>query len=94
MEVEEEGGGRGEGGGGVSGKREEGENALSLAEIVAEICGSCSFTTLNEDDSSSTPRILGPIMGDLSILLPIGRRVSFWVVVPLGLSIKEENKMG
>ncbi|XP_061350492.1 mitogen-activated protein kinase kinase kinase 1-like [Gastrolobium bilobum] len=43
--------------GGVSPKREDEErvdNAARIAEIVAELSGSCSFTTSNEDDSSST----------------------------------------
>ncbi|KAL1290564.1 hypothetical protein HN51_059056 [Arachis hypogaea] len=48
-EEEEEEGGRG-----GDGKKEEEENALRFAEIVAELTGSCSFTTSNGDDSSST----------------------------------------
>ncbi|XLR47684.1 hypothetical protein S83_032344, partial [Arachis hypogaea] len=48
-EEEEEEGGRG-----GDGKREEEENSLRFAEIVAELTGSCSFTTSNGDDSSST----------------------------------------
>lgn len=40
--------------GGVRPRAEEDDNATRIAEIVAQLSASCSFTTSNEDDSSST----------------------------------------
>ena len=73
-EGEEEGAGGevGGGGGGASPKREEegegADNAVRLAEIVAELSGSCGFSTSNEDDTSSTTT--GPRSNNIS---PNGR---------------------